>query len=259
MTIIRESNKMALLGVSFGFAVFPCSLEAQVDLVETRETLHQWIETEAKIEKADSEWDEDKKTLDDIIDILKSEISTLEEKLEKSREEISKADAKREKLGKDRTKLKKASGTIQKVIAKLEKQVHELYILFPQPLKTTIDPLYARIPKPGEETEASLSARMQNVVGILTQADKFNGGIKLDPSLRKLEDGRTVEIKTLYLGLGYAYFIDNLGTYAGVGVPGESGWEWEEKPDLAATIADAVEVYEDPQKANFVLLPVEIK
>ena len=248
--------KLGLCGL--GLAIFLPGLSGQSKFEETRATLRKWIETESEIARAHNEWTEEKKTLDGILAVLASEKAMLQETLEKSEEEISQADAKRATLGAKRDDLKEASGVINQVIEGLESKVRELHPYFPEPLQVTIAPLYTRIPEVGEDTTDSLSARMQNVVGILAQVDRFNGGITLHSSPRTLDNGQTVQIKTLYLGLGCAYFIDKSGSYAGIGIPGPEGWIFQERADLAPVISEAIDVYEDPQKANFVQLPIGV-
>ena len=249
----------ALLSAGLVLCVFLPTAPAQTDLKSTRATLRVWIETEKKIAAEASKWAEEKANLDAINAISSDEIERLRETLETSREEISKADAKRQELLVEREALKKASAVIMNTVEDLEGKVHMLYPRFPEPLQTKIDQLYSRMPKPGASGHSlSLSDRMLNVIGILSQVDNFNGSIRLERGMRELEDGRKVEIKTLYLGIAYAFFIDKPGTYAGYGVPSEDGWEWVEDPEMAAVVKKAIGIYEDPQKASYVYLPVTI-
>lgn len=243
---------------SLSLVIFLPSLTGQSEFEETRTTLRKWIETESEIARANNEWTEEKETLDNILAVLDSEKLVLQETLDKSEEEISQADAKRAILGAKRDGLKEASGVINRVIKGLEDKLRKLHPYFPEPLQTTIAPLYTRIPEIDEDTSASLSARMQNIVGILTQVDKFNGGITLHSSPKTLANGQTVQVKTLYLGLGCAFFIDKLGSYAGIGIPGPEGWDFQERPELVPAIREAIDVYEDPQKATFVQLPIGV-
>jgi len=262
-TLIMPGNCLnkTLLALSFSCLAFISPLAAQSRLETARTTLKTWIETEKTLAREESQWALDKDTIEGIIEVINREIETLEEKIQKSQEEISKADAKRGELLAQKEGLKNASGVIQVRIAELEKKVHSLYPLFPEPLKTTIDPLYSRMPKgeTGADGKQSLSARMQNVIGILSQVDKFNGNIILDSGLHQLDDGRQVTIKTLYLGIAYAYFIDSTKDYAGYGVPEADGWNWVPDQSMAQVIDDAVRVYEDPQRASYINLPVTIR
>ncbi len=253
-------KKTVLLLIFICFAgISPIIAQSKMDTART--TLKAWIETEKKLAQENSKWAREEDTLKGIIEVMNSEISTLEKKIDKSRAEVSKADAKRGELLAKRENLKKASGIIQARIVELEQKIHALYPLLPNPLKTTIAPLYSRMPKSEKDADGkqSLSARMQNVIGILSQVDKFNSSIILDAGLRQLDDGRQVEIKTLYLGIAYAYFIDSTGEYAGYGVPEAEGWNWVSDSSMSQVIASAVQVYEDPQKASYINLPVTIR
>lgn len=263
MDKIKERITLGLfgfLGVVLATGSEVIAQRKSIDFEATRETLHQWIETEAKFEELEADWAGEEKTLKEISHVVISEIEILEEKLKKSEEGISEAEAKREKLGGKREELKKASAAIEDVVADLEGQILSLHPIFPGPLQQTIDAFYSRIPEPEEDTELSLSARMQNVVAVLTAVDKFNGVVTLDNTgFHDYEDGKRVQKKTIYFGLGYAYFIDSHKQYAGVGMPSEEGWEWTPRPDLIPLITELISVYENPQKAHFVRLPLEIK
>ncbi len=253
-------NKI-LISLSLSCLALSTSLAAPSKLQSTRNTLKTWIETEKTLTQVESAWEKDKITLEGIIEVINSEISILEEKIEKSQDEVSKADAKRAELLEQKEELKNASAVIQTRIVELEKKVHSIYPLLPKPLQDTIAPLYSRMPKSKSDAanKQSLSARMQNVIGILSQVDKFNGSIYLDSGLHELENGKQVIIETLYLGIAYAYFIDSTKDYAGYGVPEEDGWNWVRDQSMAQVIYDAVQVYKDPQKASYINLPVTIR
>ena len=51
--------------------------------------------------------------------------------------------------------------------------------------------------------------------------------------LRKNQSGAEVQAQVIYVGLAQAYFVDPSGEFAGVGSPGEDGWKWSIKPELA--------------------------
>ena len=71
---------------------------------------------------------------------------------------------------------------------------------------------------------------------------------------------KTLEVKTLYLGLGQAFFVDKKGQYAGVGKPSPEGWQWESNNDLASSISSAIAIYEGIKPPdNFIELPIVIE
>ena len=65
---------------------------------------------------------------------------------------------------------------------------------------------------------ASVSQRLQAVVGALAKIDKFNSSIALDEKLLKIESGE-VKVSVLYFGLVIAYFSDETGTKEGYFFP----------------------------------------
>ena len=66
------------------------------------------------------------------------------------------------------------------------------------------------------------------------------------------------QVKTLYIGLGQGYFVDENAQYAGIVRPSAEGWNEEIRNDLAPRIRDVVKIYEGEKLAEFVPLPVEI-
>ena len=129
---------------------------------------------------------------------------------------------------------------------------------FPVPLRETVSPLYNRLPKPGASTRQSLSERLQTVVGILSQADKFNSVITDQSENRELPSGSVI-VQTIYFGLGGAIYADPAGETAGILVPTPAGWECRETPEHTDAILAALDVYASLSEAAFVELPVSIQ
>ena len=102
---------------------------------------------------------------------------------------------------------------------------------------------------------------MAIVIGTLNEIDKFNNSLTVISELRDMPDGVTTsEVKTIYIGLAQAYYVDSKAKIAGIGTPSEDGWVWEENTDLAASISRSIAIYENIIKpAEFVDLPVSIK
>jgi len=100
---------------------------------------------------------------------------------------------------------------------------------------------------------------VQNIVGILSQTDKFNTTITQTSESRKIDGGKTVEVRTLYWGLATAYYVDSSGQYAGYGYPTAAGWEWPRLDDAGETIKRLIDVYEGTGKIQFIQVPAHIK
>jgi hypothetical protein len=100
---------------------------------------------------------------------------------------------------------------------------------------------------------------MQNVVAMLNEADRFNSAITLAIEVRKDAEGKDRQVQALYLGLGHAYYADQGGSFAGVGVPGAEGWTWTVNAELGKTIRKVIDIYENEDGAKFVPVPVNIQ
>ena len=90
------------------------------------------------------------------------------------------------------------------------------------------------------------------------EVEKFDRQITIVTELKALESGEMAQVKTLYIGLGQGYFVDENAKYAGIVRPSAEGWTEEIRNDLAPRIRDAVKIYEGEKLAEFVPLPVEI-
>ena len=99
---------------------------------------------------------------------------------------------------------------------------------------------------------------MQNIVGILQEVEKFNKHITVVTELKSLESGEMAQVKTVYVGLGQGYFVDENEKYAGIVKPTADGWQEEVRNDLASVISDVIKIFENSKLAEFVPLPVEI-
>ena len=78
-------------------------------------------------------------------------------------------------------------------IGGLESQLKAIIPSLPAPLIEKIKPLIRRLPDDPQDTELSLGQRVQNIVGILSQTDKFNTTITISSEAREFEEGKAVQ------------------------------------------------------------------
>ncbi len=228
-------------------------------LDEARATLAKWMETRQIISKEKEAWDLGKEVLQQRIDLMGSEIATLEEKITETRSGIGEADKKKYELeSRDRT-LKTAAGSLSDVIVDLENRTRALLKVLPEPLQQRVAPLAQRIPDDPGKAQLTLGERFQNVIGILNEANKFNQDITVTSELRVLPDGSRAEVKTIYVGVGQAYYVTLGGDAAGIGRPGLEGWEWTPMNELAPQVASAIAILQNEQVPAYVPLPVVIR
>ena len=218
----------------------------------------EWIATERLITKESSSWEIEKSSLDDLVELLEEEKQTIDEKLQSVEKENSAGEEERIKLADQNEDLKSAILPVSETLERLESQLLRLAPRFPPPLQDDLQSFLNRIPnKDKKETiTASVSQRLQAVVGALAKIDKFNSSIALDEKLLKIESGE-VKVSVLYFGLGIAYFSDETGTKAGYLLPSENGWDEFDQPTAGPAILEAISFYNRTaqKQATFVDLP----
>ncbi len=224
----------------------------------TKTTIEKWAETESLISKESNEWKSEKAILEDLERMLKQEKEALEEKISQSKESATESDKKRASLIEQKDELDSASNVVKASLSELENGIRELVPYFPTKYTYSIKPILRQLPQENQETKLSFAVRLRNVVGILSQANKFDNTITLESETREFEDGSGKQVNTLYFGFGLAYFADTAGENAGFGYPTAEGWKWEETPEYSDAVLDMLSMYQKGKQAEFVSLPVTI-
>ncbi len=226
---------------------------------KTRATLEQWVQTQRVISQERKDWALAREILGQKIDLVQREIESLQGKIKDANTSIADADTKRAELIKDNDKLKDASSALSKTLVTLEDRIKRLTRRLPDPIRERIKPLSQRIPDKPDQTNLSISERFQNIVGILNEVDKFNRDITVTSEVRNLPDGSSVEVATLYIGIGQAYYVGAKGTVAGSGIPTDQGWAWKPNNQFAPQISELIAIFKNEKAASFVRVPVEIR
>ncbi len=231
-------------------------------LSNARSNLEQWIDARKIISEEKNQWLIDVESLTGSIAYLKTEIKTLNKEIESSEKEIGSADINQQNLKESIEVNEDALSLIAEAVPVFEKKLIELSSIFPIVFNDRIASQMRRIPTPGSQKAitASLEDRIQNVFSILENIEYFNNVVTLTSELRTLSTGEQQEVKTVYLGFGQAYFVDENETYAGWGYPvvGE-GWVWTDDHKIASAVGQSVKALENRKQATFVTVPVLIK
>jgi hypothetical protein len=227
-------------------------------LESTRSTVSKWIASQDLIFRETKEWREGKALLEARIDALQAEIDVAEAKLGDAERILAERRARRAETSAAERKLADGSTHLEQAVAVLETDVRRLHGLLPPVVQDKVALLYARIPEDPATATVSVSERFQNVVGILNEMHKANAEISLVTEIRALADGRPSEVKTVYVGLGQAYFL-SAGGESGVGRPTAGGWEWRAANELAQSVSEVIEILENKGKPKFVALPVTLQ
>ena len=230
-----------------------------------RTALTEWVATKRILSEEREDWRRGKQTLTSQMEVVRREIESLNARIAEANTSIADAEKKFGELDAERTERKTVSKDLVARINELEDRTQALLPRVPTPLAENIAPISQRLPKNDEQRQQlSLSARYQNVIGVLNAVDKWNRAVTLKSEIRELGTGGSVEVSVLYVGLGQGYYVgapgkDGKATIAGVGIASPTGWNWRETNDLAPAIQRAVSIYKNEGLAALVRLPVQIR
>jgi hypothetical protein len=231
---------------------------AAPSLKETRLVMGKWIETQQIISKERNQWQQEKEILVNRIDLLKKELSTLEEKTKQAESSVAETKDRHDELIAQEDELKGTSAQLEAVVSAMEVDVRRLFKSLPEPIQTKLAPLRQRIPEDPSNTRVTIAERFQNVLGILNELNKTNNEITVDYEVRNLADGKPSEVRVMYVGLAQAYYLSARGE-AGIGRPSADGWKWEPSKSVADDVSVALEIIQGKHSPAFVPLPVKLQ
>ena len=237
------------------------AIQAAEVLESARSTLQQWVETRQIIAEEKTAWMAEEKTLNESIEFMQAEIESLQSAIADAKEDIGTQDETQSQLKTEIAESEEAIAIVKAAIPVFEKKLLELASIFPAVFEEKVATQMRRIPDPdlSREVDVPVEERVQNVISILKNIEYFNKTINLGSELRE-SNGVTVEVRTLYVGFGQAYFADEAMTTAGYGYPVVGkGWEWIERPDIAQAVTDAILVADNRKPAVFVNVPVSLQ
>lgn len=227
-------------------------------LEETRLAMGKWIETQQIIAKERNDWQQGKEILADRLELVKKEITSLEEKIAQAQGSVAEAAKQRDELQVQEDQLKAVSAQLTKSVIAMETQMRRLLKQLPEPISTRLQPLIQRIPDDPANAKVSVAERFQNVLGILNELNKANTEIAVNYEVRTLANGKPAEVRAMYVGLAQAYYVSANGE-AGIGRPGADGWTWEPSATVANDVMMALDILQGKQTPAFVPLPVKIQ
>ncbi|MGF1449904.1 MAG: DUF3450 family protein [Opitutales bacterium] len=244
-------------------ALMPTWLSAQAvsPVDRSRDILKEWVQAKKLISEEASEWAEQRETLESILSLLQTEKAGLKSQIAEAQEGASEADAQRSGLVERREEQKALIAAVEARTIEFERRMLALEKRFPPPLREseTMQRLVLRIPTDPEKVTLSVPERLQTLIGILDQVDKFNLLVTTVRKVQPLPSGEEAEVTAIYFGLGGGYFVDAAGTYAGVLRPGPDGWEAREVDGIADSVLNAIAQIERTATASFVELPVSFE
>lgn len=240
------------LSISFAFAQSQDSVNERIE--KTRKVIDKYVDTRQEIAKAKNEWKSYKEITRRRVDLYEREIESLESTISDAEDQTSQAEREIARIKDDISELRDANEIVEDALPEMEEMLRQMNKAFPKPLESKVERLVKSLGK------GKTSDRMAVVIGIMNEVDKFNSNFNFDTDERQSPDGETRLVDVIYLGLGTAYYADKEGVIGGVGTPGDDGWEWEDKNDIAPTVRKAIQYYNgDIKPAMLVDLPVKVQ
>lgn len=225
---------------------------------QSRQTLAKWVETRQLISKAEAGWQADKDTLQQTLQLFERELASITEQTSKFFTNNTQVAREREEAQSIKRSSEEALIAARSIASDMESKIKNLVPKLPLPLQETIKPLLNRIPT-DPNTRMTAAERLQVGVGILSEFDKFNNAVALFTEKRTNSKGEEIAVETVYVGLGAAYFTNDAGDFAGLGLPGANGWDWQIKPEIGPAVREVIHIYRSERPARFVALPTEIR
>ncbi|MFM7259162.1 MAG: DUF3450 family protein [bacterium] len=235
----------------------PAEIAARIE--STRETLEKWVESRRLLSEEKRDWVLAKDMLISRAEMLKGEVGEVDGRIVEAEKSVTDADRRSADLVARNDALKAASGELAAMAASLETRTKELVTRLPDPIREKLRPLTQRLPDDPAKSELALSTRFQNVVGIVNEVNKFSREITVTSEVRKLPDGSSAEVTTVYLGLAQGYYVGGGGRLAGIGGAGDNGWTWTPANEYAPQIAKVVAILKNEHPAEFVPVPLGVK
>jgi hypothetical protein len=233
--------------------------DAAVNVEAARAVFAKWTEAQQLLAREKREWSQAEELIKQRLDLLKTE----EKKLQKFRDEyqanITDADKKKAEMIATRDSIAAEMKKLSESVGVLETRIRKLVPQLPEPLQRKIQPLVEKMPSDPAKTDIAVPARFQFILGVLQEINKANSVITVELEDRKLDDGKTAQVRTIYVGLGQAYYVTADRKKAGIGTPSAEGWVWKASNDLAPRLADAVDIFQNKGHAHFIPVPVRIQ
>lgn len=238
--------------------------------VELRETIAQWMQSVDKSQELENRWTLEKSVLKDSIVGLKEMLAQSDADIAKVQARLATADeASQEKLN-QQNKFNDAREVLRKGLAPVEAEVAKVVPLFPMfyvygeegspKLKGAIEALAKhRNAEPDEKELLGLNARIQPLMQILTEAERFHGKLWAVTHPLKVGDVEK-QMNVIYFGLSVAYAVDDAGSVALEGRSGEAGWVFNEMrgAEIAQDVLTLYKAADGSGESQMVTLPLTV-
>lgn len=238
--------------------------------IELRVTLQQWMEAMDRLQALEEQWQFEKVVLKDSLGGLREMVAQSEVGINEVEKRLEAVDQEsQEKLEQQRA-FDNAREALREGLAPVEAEVAQVAPLFPDfyvhgddgssKLKASLELLAEhRRAEPEEKERLGLNRRIQPLVQILTEAERFQS--KLWAVTHPLKVGEVEkQMNVLYFGLSIAYAVDTGATVALEGRSSPEGWKFTEMSGegVAARVLTLYQAADGSGESQMVNLPLTL-
>lgn len=254
-----KSFPLILLSAWFAMAASAAG-QTNVQVAQLARTIDRWVDTKHLISEEQADWKQDEVLLQDTLRLLEQERRELTEEVEALRDSAQAWSERTADSQAERDKLQQQLDEWERLIRGAEARMRDLVAFFPPPLEENLSALIVNLPQREDTFEGRVGERYLTVLGLLTEAEKFNAQWTLEADERSLPDGSGLRTTTIYWGLAGAWSIDEKGERCFFGSPQASGeWSFSEVPIEASIFRRFVDMAEgNTDEIAFVDMPIEL-
>ena len=247
---LRPNTLAALVGLTWSSSGQEPS-EAEPP-VPTTDLVAQWLQTERLLSQEAEDWKAEQEHTNQLLELYRKELTLLDQELAAAGKNAGLIDKEAETL---KEKIAASETARRKAITFLNVLKPRLLVLaqkFPAPLKDSIEEQTLGLKN--EVTNKNAAEALRSVVKILQEASRFNRTFTFNEELIEL-GGETYTAKVMYFGLSRAYFL--AGQKAGLATPGQDGWTFVERNELAPELTKAFAIHAKEIPSGFFTVPLK--
>lgn len=269
MRVLLSKTTAVLLSIG-GVSQISMAQTVAEQHIELKATIEQWMETMERTQELERRWMNDEDVLKDTISGLKGMIEQSEADIAEVEKRLDSADLEAKEKLEQQKDYNQAREVMRAGLGPVEAEVAKVVPLFPDfylngeegssKLKAAVEALQEhRTAEPDEKEKLGLNARLQPLVQILTEAERFHS--KIFAVAHGLEVGGVEkQMNVLYFGLSKAYAVDDAGTVALRGTSTLEGWKFEalSGEEIAQKVKRLYQAADGSGESEMVKLPLQI-
>ena len=229
--------------------------------------VEKWINLESQRGMLDASWQERKVILDQQLKLYNKEKQTLEEVINQNKSNETEVDKERLAITQQQTELE---NTQAKIVEQSRQALHKMKTLapnLPPPLQTLWQEKFAEL----EKSTPKNSELLDSVLALLKDVYDFQNRLALHKSklnvTSETSSNKEVLVSQLYFGISHGWYVSDSGEFFGYGQATPQGWKWWHNNEVeqvfenkfaAEDILAAINIMKNPQKAQFMSLPLQL-